>query len=47
MAHMVEGLVYLLVGIDGDVHRDPGFLGVDTGQVAHGVGAGAVQCQHI
>ena len=47
MMHMVEGLIYFLVGIDGDVHRDTGFFRVDAGQVAHGVGAGAVQGQHI
>ena len=47
MMHMVEGLIYFLVGIDGDVHRDTGFFRVDAGQVAHGIGAGAVQGQHI
>ena len=30
----------ILVGIDGDVHRDTGFFRVDAGQVAHGIGAG-------
>ena len=41
-AHMVEGLIYFLVGIDGDVHGDTGFSCRCRDGVAHGIGAGAV-----
>ena len=47
VAHVVECLVYLLIGIDGDVHGNPCLFCVNAGQVAHGVSAGTVQGQYI